>query len=110
VAAGLVSPERAREVYGVAIEAGAVDEAATAALRRRPRTAAGDFDFGPARSEWERRHAEAAERIAAWLPGLPVAVRRHAQAEVYHRLHTAGPGPYRTEAIETVLSAVGAAL
>jgi N-methylhydantoinase B len=107
VAAGLVSPERAREAYGVAIVGGAVDKAATAALRRRPRPVAGDFDFGPARTEWERRHGEAAERIAAWLPGLPVAVRRHAQAEVYRRLHAASPGPYRADAIRTALSAVG---
>jgi len=39
-----------------------------------------------------------------------VAVRRYAQAEVYRRLHAAGPGPYRSDAIERVLSAVGAAL
>ena len=110
VAAGLVSPARARDVYGVAIEGGAVDEAATAELRRRPRRAPGEFDFGPARSEWEDCHGEAAERIGLWLPGLPVAVRRYAQAEAYRRLHAAGPGPYRTEAIMTTLAAVGAAL
>jgi len=33
VRGGLISPERAREVYGVVIEDGAVDESATAALR-----------------------------------------------------------------------------
>src|SRR5207253_11522577 len=37
VANGLVSPERARDVYGVAITAGALDVAATAVLRGRPR-------------------------------------------------------------------------
>jgi N-methylhydantoinase B len=110
VAAGLVSAARAGDVYGVAIAGGAVDAAATAALRRRPRTAPADFDFGPARTEWERRHGAAAERIAAWLPRLPVAVRRYAQAEVYRQLHAAGPGPYRAEAIATALGAVGAAL
>jgi N-methylhydantoinase B len=110
VAAGLVSPERAREVYGVAIADGAVDQAATAALRRRPRPAAAEFEFGPARSEWERRHGEAAERIALWLPSLPVAVRRYAQAEIYRRLHAAGPGPYRADTVETTLAAVGATL
>jgi hypothetical protein len=30
---------------------------------------------------------------------LPVAVRRHAQGEAYRRLHAAGPGRYRAEAI-----------
>src|SRR5437868_6217949 len=79
VAAGLVSPERARAVYGVATTAGALDKAATAVLRSRSRNSDvnshGAFDFGPARGEWERLHGVAAERIAVWLPGLPVAVR-----------------------------------
>src|SRR5215207_468536 len=110
IAAGLVSPERAREVYGVALANGAVDVEATAALRGRPRPVAPQFDFGPARSEWERVHGEAAERIAVWLPTLPVAVRRYAQAEAYRHLHQAGPGPYRADAISAALSAVDAAL
>ena len=110
VAAGLVSVERARDVYGVAITAGALDQAATAALRRRPRDVSDGFDFGPARGEWERAHGVAAERIAAWLPTLPVAVRRYAQAEAYRHLHETGPGPYRDGAIAAALAAVGAAL
>ncbi len=110
VAAGLVSPERAREVYGVVIADGAVDAAATTALRRRRRNVGYGFDFGPARSEWERLHGEAAERIAAWLPSLPVAVRRYAQAEAYRHLHDTGPGPYREDAIEAALGSVDMAL
>jgi N-methylhydantoinase B len=111
VAAGLVSPERASEVYGVRLNgAGAVEAAATAALRGRKRPARDGFDFGPARTAWERVHGEAAERIAAWLPSLPVAVRRHAQGEAYRHLHGAGPGPYRAEAIAAALAAIGAAL
>jgi N-methylhydantoinase B len=110
VAAGLVSPERAREVYGVVIANGAVDAAATAALRGRRRNVGSGFDFGPARSEWERVHGEAAERIAAWLPSLPVAVRRYAQAEAYRHLHAAGAGPYRADAIAAALATVDAAL
>src|SRR5438552_4925021 len=86
VAAGLVSPERAREIYGVAVANGAVDAKATAALRGPQRDigddSLGGFDFGLARTEWERVHGLAAERIAAWLPGLPVAVRRYAEADV----------------------------
>ena len=110
VAAGLVSPERARAVYGVAITAGTLDATATAMLRRRPRNVDRAFDFGPARSEWERVHGAAAERIAAWLPSLPVAVRRYAQAAAYRQLHETGPGPYRADAIAAVLATVGAAL
>jgi N-methylhydantoinase B len=111
VAAGLVSVERARAVYGVALSAaGTVDAAATVALRRRKRPARDGFDFGPARSEWEKIHGEAAERIAAWLPDLPVAVRRYAQGEAYRHLHQTGPGPYSTDAITTALAAIGAAL
>jgi N-methylhydantoinase B len=112
VANGLVSPERARDVYGVAITAGALDAAATAVLRQRPRNTAvdspGGFDFGPARSEWERVHGVAAERIAAWLPSQPVAVRRYAEA--YRQLHDTGPGPYRADAIAAALATVDAAL
>ena len=110
VANGLVSPERARDVYGVAITARALDAAATAVLRHRPRAAAAAFDFGPARSEWERVHGIAAEHIAAWLPTLPVAVRRYAQAEAYRQLHETGPGPYRADVIAAALAAVDAAL
>jgi N-methylhydantoinase B len=108
--AGLVSPERARDAYGVVVANGAVDMEATAALRARPRAPSTDFDFGPARSEWERVHGEAAERIAAWLPTLPVAVRRYAQAEAYRHLHDSGPGPYRADAVRAALSGVEAAL
>jgi N-methylhydantoinase B len=110
VAAGLVSPERARDVYGVVIANGAVDVDATAAQRSRRRNVASGFDFGPARTEWERVHGEAAERIEAWLPSLPAAVRRYAQAEAYRRLHEAGPGPYRADAITAALAKVDAAL
>ena len=68
VANGLVSVERARDVYGVVPG----DAAATASLRAAPRAAGDAFDFGTARSEWERIHGEAAERIGAFLPSLPV--------------------------------------
>src|SRR5579884_1628635 len=108
VAAGLLSPQRARAVYGVVPG----DEAASAALRRRlraARPAAEAFDFGTARREWERRHGRAAEAIAAFLPSLPAGVRRHAQSEFYRHLHRAGPGPYDDETIAAALAALAAA-
>ncbi len=111
VAAGLVSPERARDAYGVALAGGAVDAAATQALRTRPgRAPVRDFDFGAAREEWERTHGEAAQRIAAWLPTLPAGVRRYAQAEAYRHLHASGGGPYRSAAIAAATAKVGEAL
>jgi N-methylhydantoinase B len=55
VSFGLVSPEFAREGYGVVLdEHGSVDEAATEAERARQREARGealDFDFGPSLEE-----------------------------------------------------------
>ena len=113
VAAGLVSPARARDVYGVVLTAGAIDAAATASLRARLRDARGAlpaFDYGAARTAWERTHGAAAERIAAWLPRLPAGVRRYAQAAVYRRLHEGGAGPYGEEAIAAAIAAVEAAL
>ena len=109
VAAGLVSRERARAVYGVALDGDDADMAATEQLRNGQR-AAGDFDFGEARSEWERAHGAAAERIAAWLPSLPVGVRRYAQAHAYQRLRANGPGPYQVNEITAALEAIGSEL
>jgi N-methylhydantoinase B len=105
VSAGLVSRERAAEVYGVALDGDEVDPAATARLRNRP-CATGDFDFGEARNEWERVHGLAADRIAAWLVSIPVGVRRYAQAHAYQRLHASGCGPYQADEITTLLNAL----
>jgi N-methylhydantoinase B len=106
VANGLVSTDRARDVYGVVPG----DAAATVKLRAARRDSADAFDFGTARAKWEHIHGAAAERIGAFLPTLPVAVRRHAQAEIYRRLHETGPGPYQGEAVEAALGAVAMAL
>jgi hypothetical protein len=88
VAAGLVSPDRARAVYGVAIDEdqGAIQaRRAAIAAKRRPGP---HFDFGPGRTAWEDLYGVAAEHIAAWLPTLPEGVRREAQAQIYQ--HPAG--------------------
>ena len=52
----------------------------------------------------------AAERIAAWLPSLPVGLRRYAQAHAYQRLRATGPGPYGVDEIAAVLDAIGTEL
>jgi hypothetical protein len=103
VAAGLVSAERARSVYGVPI---GQDDTATQALRTAmaaERGARPAFDFGPGRTAWEKIYGVAAEHIAAWMPSLPEGVRRHAQAAVYQHLRETGPGPYDRAATERVI-------
>jgi N-methylhydantoinase B len=113
VAAGLVSLQRAHDVYGVVLRDGTVDAEQTAHLRgdltqnRPPRTA---YDYGPGRTEWERLHGLAAGLIADWLPGLVAGVRRYSQAQVYQLLHATGPGPYDVPAVQAALAKVAAAL
>ncbi len=113
VADELVSVARAGDVYGVVLWDGGVDAAATERRRKEiaaRRGVAAAYDFGPARTEWERVHGGAAELIAEWLPGLPAGVRRYAQGRVYRELHEAGPGPYDAAAVRAVLQRLGAEL
>ena len=113
VAAGLVTIERARTVYGVIIAQGAVQAMETHACRAELAAARGvlpAFDFGPGRSAWEATYGAAAERIADWLPALPEGVRRYAQAEVYQCLRQSGPGPYDDAATQQAIWTVAAAL
>jgi N-methylhydantoinase B len=73
VADGLVSTEAAREVYGVVVADGLVDEPATAALReqrRRDSDPAEPFAFGSYRAEFERRWSD------DWQLGINVAVQQ----------------------------------
>ena len=113
VAAGLVTTERARAVYGVIIAQGALQTIETQACREDLAAARGilpAFDFGPGRSAWEATYGAAAERIAVWLPVLPEGVRRYAQAEVYQCLRQSGPGPYDDAATQLAIARVAAAL
>jgi len=113
VADGLVSHMRAHDIYGVMLREGGVDSAATARRReqlKQARAAPAAYDFGPARSEWERIHGTAAELIADWLPTLPAGVRRHAQGRVYRQLHEMGPGPYDVPDVQAVLQRLAAEL
>jgi N-methylhydantoinase B len=78
---GLVSSESARRDYGVVIEHGAVDGAATAALRAsRPATCSA----GPERAGWQSVFdAEAMRRFSAALSALPPARRPTERRAVY---------------------------
>jgi N-methylhydantoinase B len=113
VAAGLVSQQRARAVYGVVIGADGVRTEETRALRadlaaqsgRRP-----DFDYGPGRNGWEARYRAAMDRVSAWLPTLPPGMRRHAQAEVYRQLQRLPAPTVSAEAAEAAIRAVAATL
>jgi N-methylhydantoinase B len=75
---GFVSVEAARAAYGVVVSAqGAVDDAATAALRAAPRPTAPGFAFGPERAAWESVFDDATmNELAAALYALPRAVRQ----------------------------------
>ena len=110
VAAGLISPERAHSVYGVAI---GEDDAATRARRAglaARRGAWPAFDYGPGRIAWEEIYGAAAEAIAAWLPSLPEGVRREAQGRAYEQLRGSGPGPYDKARTEQILGVIAGQL
>ena len=90
VSSGLATPTHARDRYGVVIADGAVDEAATAALRASLRAAAAPsaaFDFGAARDAHERRWPPALQdAFVALLMRLPVAYRAFARRALYPRV------------------------
>jgi len=106
---GLVSIERARDVYGVVLAGvgplARVDEEATAALRdaglqARPATGSGEaglFDYGPGRTAWTARYGAVTGLISRWVWSLPDGIRADAKTYAYTELARRGPGPY-TEA------------
>jgi N-methylhydantoinase B len=113
VHAGLVSPVRARDVYGVVLERGHVHVEETQRLRAQMRSAredVADVEFGPARSQWERVYGVAAHLVAQWLPTLPAPIRRRTQERVYRVLACLGAGPYTREQVERVIQEAEAAI
>ena len=107
IASGLVSEQRGRDIYGVVLLAGAVDEDATAKRRmdlvELPRPEIPSYDFGPGRSAWERIDGVAAGLIAEFVPSLPAGVQRYAQARAYQLLHQTGAGPYDAPLVKRIL-------
>ncbi len=87
----LVSVDSARDDYGVVIEAGCVDEAATAQLRERLRTERGDrlpeFDFGAEREAYERRWTpELQDAILASTMSFQTTMRNFLRSRLFERL------------------------
>ena len=90
---GYVSQAAARRDYGVVVTGGALDEAATAALRAtRPAPTGGFFHYGPEREGYEARWTPAAyDRLTAILASLPIHWRFFAKTEIFRRIEGAGP-------------------
>lgn len=83
---GYVSREKARELYGVVIEDGVLDLAATAALRERmkPEAHRAHFHFGPERDRFESVwHARNYAALTALLSSLPVHWRFFAKTKIF---------------------------
>ena len=109
----LVSPERGRQHYGVALTgAGEIDREATAALRghaaesgKARRTASAgngpvEVDYGPGRSEWQADWQETYAVIADWCGKFPPNGRRIAQERAYLRaVEQLSPGPARRDVL-----------
>jgi N-methylhydantoinase B len=91
---GLVSRERARRDYGVAIVGAHVDEAETARLREGPRRPRPRFDFGPNRLDYEARWPDelqtAVNRLTAGLAAAPRQYVRGRLVEAAERRRASG--------------------
>ncbi|MEM6680101.1 MAG: hydantoinase B/oxoprolinase family protein [Pseudomonadota bacterium] len=88
---GWVSAERADADYGVVIEDGTLDEAATAALRaarkREQGAADGFYDVGPERAAFEAVWTKANyDALTEVLAALPVTWRFWAKHRIFHRI------------------------
>ncbi|HKK36953.1 MAG TPA: hydantoinase B/oxoprolinase family protein [Paracoccaceae bacterium] len=92
---GWVSVEAARAQYGVVIEGGAVDAAATEALRaemaKAPRTE-GFYDLGPTREAYEAVWTEANyDALTETLAALPVPWRFYAKHRAFRMVEAMDP-------------------
>ena len=81
---GLLTKQVARDVYGVVIEDGAVDETATARERETMPAKPEPFDFGAERTAYEAVFSPALQDLVAeLLAGRPPAVRQYARGQLY---------------------------
>jgi N-methylhydantoinase B len=102
VLGGLLTPEQARAIYGVAVVGGALDGDATEALRRAGRRqGAGLFNYGPTRESletiWPPRVSVA---LAKLVQDAPATVRTHLVSAVREKL-----GAERRMATEATVTA-----
>ncbi len=84
---GYVSAEAARRDYGVVLHEGALDTAATAALRAGMTRHAGHFAFGPERTRFEERFTEAFyAAMTGWLAAMPIHWRFFAKSRLFEAM------------------------
>ena len=103
--AGLISAERAREVYGVAFDGDSVDEAATRALRAAAPAPSGElFDFGKGRTQWVADYGPAADAIRDWLWSLPSGLRAYAREQGWKQLEASGTAPFTKADADAVIA------
>lgn len=103
----LVSLVRARNIYGVAIRDGAVDEEETTRLRAIPRPDPVAFDYGPARSQWEAEWGLAADMIRDWQWTLTPGLRHYARKKAHYLLQSR-PGPHGPDQVSAAISEISA--
>jgi N-methylhydantoinase B len=105
VRAGLVSPGRAHEVYGVVLTDDGVDFEATMALRADAvRPEAAQFDFGPGRTQFMADYEAAMDTLRAYWWSLPTALRSYARTETWNRLNAGGSAPYTVDDANKVVA------
>lgn len=103
---GLLTRDRARNIYGVAIDGAVIDEVQTRTLRGHQLHAHTGFDYGPARTAWEEKYSAAADAIAGWLLTFPPQVRRTVQVRAYQALASTSDRALTDQTIRTVLDTI----
>jgi N-methylhydantoinase B len=108
---GLVSPQAARDLYGVALTAdGTVDHAETAALRGGRSSPAAGFDMGEARRKLDKVWTPLAIDFATeWLMALPAVLRSRAR-RLFHAELIAAPAEVDHAELEAAWKRVRLAL
>ncbi len=103
VARGYVSAQAALTEYGVVVQDGEVDEAATERARAAMPVPAGHYHFGPEREGYEAQWTPAAyDRLTAILAALPIHWRFFTKTEIFRRM----PGRQGAAGVDAAFAAV----